>query len=206
VSVWLGFLFAAVTIVKFSASDIVTNNLYIVFYLIMAYAVIKGAGQLDPVYRISYRVDVLERRNSAAGFYLGARTLAIALIFAGSIIGEGPGFYVVLAFFAAGWLTLEITVFLLCRMRHWNLRRLVGRDSNWASMSLIASWYFSGALVLRWACGGDFQGWEIAFRDFATKASPLFILFVFFLFRLSPAREAFVVLCFGALFIFRTFQ
>ena len=117
-AVWIGVAFASTTVIRFSASDIVTDIIYIFFYLVMGYALIKYAGQLDPVYRISYRVDVLERRNSIAGFYLGARTIAVAFIFSGAMIGEGPGFYVVLAFFGLGWLTLEAVVFLLCKIRN----------------------------------------------------------------------------------------
>lgn len=202
-SVWLGFLFAANTVIRFSASDIVTNIVYIIFYLVMAYAVIKVSGQLDPIYRVSYRVDVLERRNSMAGFYLGARTLAIGLIFSGSIVGEGPGFYVVIGFFGMGWLALELAVYLLCKIRNWNLKKTILRESDIARTSIIAAWYISVALILRIACAGDFIGWGIGLRDFTVKSLPILILFIYSMFKLNYKQEVFFTLLYGALFLLR---
>lgn len=204
-SVWLGFLFAGTTVVKFSASDIVTDSIYIFLYIVMGYALIKSIGQLDPIYRVSYRVDVLERRNSVAGFYLGARTLAIAFIFSGSMIGEGPGFYVALGFFGLGWLTLELSVWLLCKIRNWKLRDIIIRESDMFRTSVIAAWYITTAFILRLACAGDFMGWEIGFRDFAIKASPIFVLFVTskFFSNLNPSNEVLFTLLYGMLFLLR---
>lgn len=205
-SVWAGFLFAGAAVVKFSASDIVTDMTYVGLYLVMGYALIKAAGQLDPIYKVSYRVDVLERRNSAAGFYLGARTLAIALIFSGSMIGEGPGFYVVLGFFGLGWLTLEAMIYFLCVSRGWNLKKSILRESDMSRTAVIAASYVAIALVLRWACAGDFAGWAMGTRDFFVKASPILILFVFPVLRLHGTYEVWLTLIYGSLFLLKVPQ
>ena len=204
-SVWLGFLFVGATVIKFSASDIVTDMTYIGLYLVMGYALIKSVGQLDPIYRVSYRVDVLERRNSVAGFYLGARTLAAALVFSGSMIGEGPGFYVVLGFFGLGWIVLELSVYLLCKIRGWKIRESILRESDVARASVIAVWYVTIALILRLACAGDFMGWEIGFRDFAIKASPVLVIFVVskFFSNFNYKQEILITLFYGLFFLLK---
>lgn len=204
-SVWLSFLVIGITVIKFSASDIVTDSIYIIFYLVMGYALIKSIGQLDPVHRVSYRVDVLERRNSVAGFYLGARTLAIALIFSGSMIGEGPGFYIVLGFFGLGWIVLELTIYFLCKMRNWKVREAILRESDVARTSVIAAWYVTLALILRLACAGDFMGWEIGLRDFAIKASPILVLLAVskFFSNTNYNQEALITLSYGFLFLLK---
>ncbi len=204
-SVWSGFVLIALTVIKFSASDIVTDITYISMYLVMGYALLKIAGQLDPVHRVSYRVDVLERRNSMAGYYLGARTLAIALIFSGSMIGEGPGFYVVLGFFGAGWLVLELSVWALCKIRNWKIRESILRESDVARTSVIAGWYIGIALILRLACAGDFLGWDIGLRDFVIKASPILVLIVVSkaFSKLSYKHETLLTVLYGLCFLLK---
>ncbi len=202
-SVWLGFLFAGLTIVHFSASDIVTDLVYIILYLVMGYGLIKFAGQLDPIYRISYRLDVLERRNSVAGFYLGARTLAIALIFSGSMIGEGPGFYVVVGFFGLGWLAMELLIYILCMTRGWKLRDAIIRESDIGRTLVIASWYLAIGMILRLACAGDFVSWTVGFRDFLFKALPVLGIIGVSLVssNLNRTQEALLTFIYGTVFL-----
>jgi hypothetical protein len=185
-SVWLGYLLVAMIVIQFSASDIVTDAVYIIFYLLIGYAAVKWAGQLDPVYRISYRVDALERRNSAAGIYLGGRTLAAALVFSGSLIGEGPGFHVLLSFFFLAWGIVEAMIAMLCASRKWRIADSVKMQADIPKASVIAAWYVSLGLIMHNACAGDFLGWGPSLRDFMIKAFPVAAVY-FFAFIFKPA-------------------
>lgn len=175
--VWAGMALVAFVITFYSASDIVSNPVYIVFYLFMAYPVLKYFGQSDYLRDVHFGTHVLERRNSAAGFYLGVRTLATASIFAGCMVGEGPGFYVVLYFFLLGWAVMEISVYLLCLIRGWKIRRDILVSPDAGELTVICCWYFVIGFILQYACAGHFLGWAISTRDFFYKMIPVLALF-----------------------------
>jgi hypothetical protein len=99
----------------FHADPSVTGP-YILFYLVMGYAVVKLLGQsIAQAHGFRTRVDVAERRNVPAAVVIAAFTVATGMIFGGSLWGEADpvgddegGWWIPLTFFLLGWGTLLI--------------------------------------------------------------------------------------------------
>ena len=71
---WIGF-------VLWRYADPSVTGIYVVFYLVMGYAVVKLCGQLTAtLYGARTRVDAVERRNVPAALVIAAFTLATGLI------------------------------------------------------------------------------------------------------------------------------
>ncbi len=82
---------------------------YLLLYLALGSAWCFGAVALLSALGISFRDDVIERRNTAAAIVVLAALAAHAAIYAGSNIGDGPGWWcvVIAGFLGAGaWFVL----------------------------------------------------------------------------------------------------
>lgn len=143
-------------------------GIYVFFYLLMAYAIIKYAGQLAAaMHGPRLRVDVFERKNPAAAIVIVAMTLATAAIFSGSLWGEADpygddegGWWIPLGFFAAGWASLQLAVFLFFAREKGRTRSRLRGDRD-ARLALAAASYILGvAAMLTEAVAGDFFGWS----------------------------------------------
>jgi hypothetical protein len=159
-------------------------GVYVLFYLVLGYAVVKWFGQAGSrLFGLRMRVDVLERRNVAAAQVIAAFTLAIGLIFGGSLwgeadpVGEGEGgWWIVGAFFLLGWIALvgAFVVFRERERRHgegWSrsIRRSRSmEDARAASLFLLAA-----GVMLTDAVSGDFWGWWHGLLTFGVLAGLL---------------------------------
>jgi hypothetical protein len=150
-------------------------GIYVVFYLVMGYAVIKLFGQLGAgMFGVHIRIDVAERRNWAAALFLAAFTFGTALIFGGSLWGEADpysdyegGWWIPLGFFLLGWTVMTIMVALY----HWRepgrFRTLVVQERDVGAASGAASFTISTAILMTSAVSGDFFGWGEGLIDIA---------------------------------------
>jgi hypothetical protein len=100
---WLEFVpaFALVivfAVVKFAGSfDVRNDPEYVLLYSVLGGAWMFAAAYLMSQLGISFRDDAIERRNPAAAIMVGSALVANALIYAGANIGDGPGWWVVIA-------------------------------------------------------------------------------------------------------------
>jgi len=169
---WIGF-------VLWRYADPSVTGIYVVFYLVMGYAVVKLCGQLTAgLFGARTRVDAVERRNVPAALVIASFTLATGLIFGGSLWGEADpvgdgegGWWIPAAFFALGWGTL-LAAFLLYLRREGNrLAQRLQRDRSLADARAVGSYLLGAAVPLTEAVSGDFWGWWHGLLTFGVLAA-----------------------------------
>jgi hypothetical protein len=169
---WIGF-------VLWRYADPSVTGIYVVFYLVMGYAVVKLFGQLAATrYGARNRVDVVERRNVAAAIVIAAFTLATGLIFGGSLWGEADpvgdwegGWWIPLSFFLLGWTTLVIAFGLFLRREPGRLAQRLQRERSLADARAAGSYLLGVGVALTEAVSGDFWGWWHGLLTFGILAA-----------------------------------
>jgi hypothetical protein len=169
---WIGF-------VLWRYADPSVTGIYVVFYLVMGYAVVKLFGQLAAtLYGARTRIDVVERRNVPAALVIAAFTLATGLIFGGSLWGEADpvgdgegGWWIPLSFFLLGWTTLVIAFALFLRRETGGLARLLQRERSLADARAAGSYLLGVGVTLTEAVSGDFWGWWHGLLTFGVLAA-----------------------------------
>jgi len=154
-----------------AAHDVRDAPEYLLLYLLLGGAWLRSAAALTPWLGLSLRDDVVERGNPAAlpaaVGWLGGVTLA----FAGGNIGDGPGWWVVVACAGLSTGTLVLAWLLLQGLAGGTEAVVVERD--------VASGWRLGGLLL--ACGliagravaGDWVSLDATLSDFARTGWPL---------------------------------
>ncbi len=157
---------------------------YVVFYLILGYAAVKIFGMAGSrIIGFRYRIDVLERRNPAAGLVVAAFVLATGLIFGGSLWGDADpvgddegGWWIVWAFFLMGWVSLVVAFRIYLRRERRSFGGVGGllrrshsmEDARAAGLFLLAA-----GVTLTDAVSGDFWGWRHGILTFGVLAGLL---------------------------------
>ncbi len=168
-------------------ADPSVRGVYVVFYLVMGYAVVKVLGQTAAMmYGGRTRVDAGERRNLAAGIVIGAFTLATGLIFGGSLwgeadpVGEGEGgWWIPAAFFLLGWLVLAGAFMLFLQREKGEYTRRLRGERDLADARAAATFLLGAGVTLTDAVSGDFWGWRHGLLTFGLIASMLLVHEVF---------------------------
>jgi hypothetical protein len=169
---WIGF-------VLWRYADPSVTGIYVVFYLVMGYAVVKLFGQLAATpYGARNRVDVVERRNVSAALVIAAFTLATGLIFGGSLWGEADpvgdgegGWWIPLSFFLLGWITMVTAFGLFLRREAGRLAHRLQRERSLADARAAGSYLLGVGVALTEAVSGDFWGWWHALLTFGVLAA-----------------------------------
>ncbi len=154
------------------------QGVYVWFYLLMAYAVVKIFGQISTlIFGLHLRSDVYERRNLAAALFIAGFTFAVGVIFGGSLWGEADplsenegGYWIPLAFFALGWAVLVISTALYLWREPGKFQRQIRQEretgTGWGAgvyMVMTATLIFRGV-------AGDFWGWQHGILGMGTIA------------------------------------
>ncbi len=169
---WIG-------LVLWRFADPSVTGIYVVFYLVMGYAVVKLFGQLIPsVLGARIRVDVVERRNVPAAILLGGFTVATGLIFGGSLWGEAVpvgdgegGWWIPLTFFLLGWSVLLGAFALFLQREPGRLAHRIQRERNLEDARAAAAFLLAAGVALTDAVSGDFWGWEHGLLTFGVLAA-----------------------------------
>ena len=169
---WIGF-------VLWRYADPSVTGIYVVFYLVMGYAVVKLFGQVGAtLFGARSRVDVIERRNLPAALVVAAFTVATGLIFGGSLWGEADpvgdgegGWWIPASFFLLGWTTLVIAFQLFLRREGGRFPQRLRRERSLADARAVGSYLLGTAIALTEAVSGDFWGWRHALLTFAVLAA-----------------------------------
>jgi hypothetical protein len=164
-------------------ADPSVTGVYVLFYLVMGYAVVKLAGQsMAASYGLRTRVDAGERRNPAVALVLAAFILATGLIFGGSLWGEADavgddegGWWIPAAFFLLGWATLLIAFGLFLAREKGRLVVRLHRERSLADARAAGAFLLSSAVVLTDAVAGDFWGWRHGLFSFGLIAVLLLV-------------------------------
>jgi hypothetical protein len=191
---WLMAAFVLVNAINLAAlltlasADVRTDPFYIVYYVVLGLTasipVMLGLRILG-----LHRTDIVERGNRAASTLEFAALIAGAFAYAGSNIGDGPGYYVVVVGTALAFASLFAVALVHTAVNRTMYRVLVDRERGTAfrfGCLLVAC-----GLVLGRAVAGDWNGFVPMLVDFRNLAWPVIVLLVvdLFLARITHARE-----------------
>lgn len=143
-------------------------GIYVLQYLAVGYAAVKWFGQIGArVFGTRLRVDVYERKNEAAAWFIAGWTLATGLIFGGSLWGEADpsgegegGWWIPVGFFLLGWISLLVATALYHGREPGVFRDQIRRERRVEDGRAAAAFVLSAAVVLADAVAGDFFGWK----------------------------------------------
>jgi len=159
---------------RWSAHDVRDSGTYIFFYMVMWFGWTGiwnwVLGGLD----LRCRDDVLERDNDAAGLAIGGGLLGATFIFAGSNIGDGPGWWVVV--FCAGIATTSLLLFWVIGNLITHVDEAITIDRDMAAGWRTAGAFIGSGLILGNAVAGDWHSAQQTMTDFAAKGFPVLIL------------------------------
>lgn len=164
-------------VIQFHGDPSITG-VYVFFYLMMAYAIVKVFGQLSTgLFGVTLRLDVLERRNFPAAQFLAAFALATGIIFGGSLWGEADplsdaegGWWIPVGFFLMGWITLVSATALYLWREPGRFHDQVCRDLNTGLAQSAAVYVLSTSTLLLQGVAGDFWGWRHGILGMGTIA------------------------------------
>jgi len=84
------------TLLRLAASDVVNDPFFILFYVALGFAwLYLGVVVMSAFFDLFWRDDVLGLNNRAALFAFTGGFLGLAVIYAGSNVGDGPGWWCV---------------------------------------------------------------------------------------------------------------
>lgn len=155
-----------------AASDIV--GFYTLLYVFMAMSILLWLGMRVPVLGMYVPADVVERGNLAAGLAMAGFALGTAFAFGGALTGEGPGWWVVVVFFALAYLELRSTMSLVGRLGQIDDEVRLERDAS--AGVLLGAVAIAAGLISGRAAAGDFTGWERDIPDYLARVAPLAVV------------------------------
>jgi hypothetical protein len=174
--VWIAF-------VIFNFADPSVTGIYVFFYLVMGYALVKLLGQTVPMaYGARTRADVGERRNVPAAVVIAAFTISTGLIFGGSLWGEADpvgddegGWWIPVTFFLLGYGALLAAFALFLRREPGSFATRIRRDRSFADARAAASFLLGCAVPITDAVTGDFWGWGHGLLTFGVLVGMLLV-------------------------------
>lgn len=168
---WTGYVMAV-------HGDDSIRGIYILFYFVLAYAAVKGCGQLLGPHLLGFSVrrDVLVRGNRPAALFTASFALATGLIFGGSLWGEADplsdaegGWWIPVGFFLLGWGILMVVTAFYSR-RGGRLARQFRREHDMGAARTGAVFVLSSTAVILQGVAGDFWGWTEGLLSMGTIA------------------------------------
>ncbi len=161
-------------LLTFAAHDVRDSPVYVVLYFLLGGAWVGLVASLFPLFGLSARDDVVERRNHAAGVALAGALLGTTLCYAGANIGDGPGWWVVVytAALSTGgllgaWTLVERTA---------SVSDAVLLDRDVASGLRLGALLAGVGLVLGRAAAGNWEGVGAATADFFAVGWPAAVI------------------------------
>lgn len=172
---WYTPLVALLTLVAvlrtLASHDVVGDLRYIYMYTVIGLTWVGLGVRSFSISGIVARDDVFERRNAAAEIALSGGLLGVTLCYAGGNIGDGPGYWVVIAsafvstvLLLAAWQAVELLAFPSESIT-------VERDA--ASAWRLCGFLIASGLVLGRAVAGDWEGSGALMADVAALGWPV---------------------------------
>ena len=174
------FLVLIFFVLKFFASfDVVNSVIYIIFYIVLGYAwMYAGMSLMALCFDMHWLDDAVFLNNKASVPATAGIFFALAFIYAGSNVGDGPGWWCVLlagSLGLAAWIILGLAVNLCTGIfEQITVERDLGCGIRFLIYSLI-----SGA-ILGYACSGDWTSFYMTVIEFAAgwPVLPLTAVFI----------------------------
>lgn len=165
------------TLTVFADQYVKTHAFYILFYLFMGFAwLLANAGLMRACFDLSSRDDALYADNKATILPSLYGLLGLSVIYAGSNVGDGPGFYCVVFAYALGAVVWFILAFILNKTAGVFERVTVERDTGCGIR--LGCYFLAAGIILARACSGDWTSFGRTVVEMADGwlIAPLFIL------------------------------
>ena len=168
-----------ITLKFFASFDVVDSVFYIIFYIVLGYAWMYGGLLLMSIcFDLHWLDDVVYLNNKAALAAVAGEFLALALIYAGANVGDGPGWWCVLFAATLGIAAWLATGFVVHYCTGIFERITVDRDLG-CGIRFFLYLLCSGA-ILGYACSGDWTSFSMTIEEFgaAWPILPLTAVFI----------------------------
>ena len=127
------------------------------------------------LYKFSTEKEIITDQNAGTGAVEAAVYVAVGLVIAGSVSGEGGGAETSAAFAALGLVTLVLYTLFYQLTTSYEIHGEIERDNVAVGVALAGNLIAIGVVVLK-AVFGDFVNWEEALASFFTFAVFGFVL------------------------------
>ena len=127
------------------------------------------------LYKFSVRKEMVEDRNVGTGAVAFGMNVAIGLVIAGAISGEGGGPETSLAFFGMGLVVLIVFALFYDLTTPFSIHEEIEKDNAAVGIALGGNLIAMGIVILK-AVFGDFPGWGEGITEFLTFAVLGFVL------------------------------
>ncbi len=121
------------------------------------------------LYKFSVQKEMVEDRNVGTGAVEFGMNVAIGLVIAGAISGEGGGPETSLAFFGMGLAVLIVFALFFDLTTHFSIHEEIEKDNAAVGIALGGNLIAMGIVTLK-AVFGDFPGWGQGIAEFLTFA------------------------------------
>lgn len=170
----VGMLLVHWTLRSIASFDVRDSSLYTGFYDVMGLAWIAVSIAVLHRLDLSLRDDVIERRNPAALYAIGGATLGLAMTYAGGNVGDGPGWWCVVAASGIGTIALFACWIALAVLAGANESITIDRDSHVGIR--VGALLAACGLVFGRAAAGDWISLRDTVSSFVLAAWPAAIL------------------------------
>ncbi len=127
------------------------------------------------LYKFSVRKEMVEDQNVGTGAVAFGMNVAIGLVIAGAISGEGGGPETSLAFFGMGLVVLIVFALFYDLTTPFSIHEEIEKDNAAVGIALGGNLIAMGIVILK-AVFGDFPGWGEGITEFLTFAVLGFVL------------------------------
>jgi uncharacterized membrane protein YjfL (UPF0719 family) len=165
-----GLLLIALALRFWGAAEIRADIGEVVFLTLIGGVWLIVAAKLFSWLGLSFRDDVVDRNNVAALTSLGGAVIAVAIIYAGGSLGEGPSY--MNNFFSAALGTGGLVVLWILLEVGGKVSRSVTEDRDLASGVRMCGFLLAVGLVLGRAVAGDWHSEYATLHDFVTDGWP----------------------------------
>jgi hypothetical protein len=180
VAVLLTLLWAA-WVIRYHGDPSITG-VYVFFYLVMAYAVVKVFGQLLGPKALGFDVrrEAFVGRNVPVALFTAALAVATGLLIGGSLWGEADplsdaegGWWIPFGFFLIGWFLLIAVTWLYVRRHEGRFRVQLRREHDLRAAATGAVFVLASTTLILQGVAGDFWGWREGLLSMGTIAAML---------------------------------
>lgn len=158
------------------------TGIYVFFYLVMAYAVVKVFGQLLGPKALGFDVrrEAFVGRNLPVALFTASLALATGLLIGGSLWGEADpltddegGWWIPFGFFLMGWVLLIAVTWLYVRRSEGRFRVQLRREHDLRVATTGAVFVLASTTLILQGVAGDFWGWREGLLSMGTIAAML---------------------------------
>ncbi len=161
VGYYLGLVFAIGGVLVGPSAGIIEDLIDIFFYGIIAIVLLNLSNFINDkiiLYKFDNVKEIIEDRNAGTGVVVAANHIAIGLIIAGAITGEGGDLITAAVFWILGQLVLIVAGFVYNRITPYDVHNEIEKD-NVAVGVAFAGMIIAIGNVIRIGLSGDFISW-----------------------------------------------